>query len=258
MLQNLYDTLMKYFLNFYSPKKPRFKPKTGGRRLTVFMLATSLMMSGCGISQLKEREALLNSQQQQLAKQQHALTVKEQQLSDLETSLEQKANRLEVLKKDLRKNYDSNPNIYSSSLPIVIGAVEPVMISPPDLILPARIDTGATTSSLNALDMVEFERDGKPHIRFNIVNPETGEKVSITRRIIDRVQIKSHKGGPQTRPVVKIRMRLGDIDQRIRVTLTDRSKFEFQVLIGRNFLRDFAIVDVSQTFSTQPVIDTPE
>ena len=45
-----------------------------------------------------------------------------------------------------------------------------------------------------------------------------------------------------------MRVRIGSLDQRIKMTLTDRSEFKNQVLIGRNFLRDFAVVDVSKQF----------
>lgn len=43
----------------------------------------------------------------------------------------------------------------------IIGAVEPIYILPMKSAFEARIDTGATTSSLDADDIREFERDGE-------------------------------------------------------------------------------------------------
>ena len=147
-------------------------------------------------------------------------------------------------KKFIQKNTKTKQNNRT-----ILGSLEHVYIDPPGINLIARIDTGAQTSSLNALDMVEFERDGKPYIRFNIIDPETNDKIEITRRIRGYARIKEFKGKSQRRPIVKIRIRLDNLDESINFTLIDRSKFKQQVLIGRNFLRDLAIVDVSKEFT---------
>ncbi len=131
----------------------------------------------------------------------------------------------------------------------VLGGLEHVYLDPPGIILSARIDTGAQTSSLNALDMVEFERDGKPYVKFNIIDPNTGEKIELMRRIRGHTKIKKHMTESQRRPIVSLRVKLGDLDEHISFTLVDRSKFQQQVLIGRNFLRDLAIVDVSKEYT---------
>ncbi|MDC8444973.1 MAG: RimK/LysX family protein [Nitrosomonas sp.] len=140
----------------------------------------------------------------------------------------------------------------------ILGGLEYIYLDPPGIILSARIDTGAQTSSLNALDMVEFERDGKPYVKFNIVDPNTGEKIELTRRIRGHTKIKKHITESQRRPIVSLRVKLGELDEHISFTLIDRSKFKQQALIGRNFLRDLAVVDVSKeytipkTYSKQP------
>jgi len=136
----------------------------------------------------------------------------------------------------------------------VLGGIEYAYLDPPGISFSARVDTGAQTSSLNALDMVEFERDGEPYIKFNVINPDTGKKLELTRRIRGHALIKEHKGEAQRRPIVRIRIKLANIDERINFTLVDRSKFKQQVLIGRNLLRDLAVVDVSKEYTT-PKID---
>lgn len=218
------------------------------------LLATSI--SGCSMSTLKQRESLLSQQQQEFKKQRQKLDNEQQQLerertrlNALKASIDQEQKRLKVLKKspDSRNNSDISNASANTSL-VRIGAREHAYLSPPGLQLTARIDTGAKTSSLNAQDMTEFERDGKPYVRFNIIDPDSGEKIEIIRRVKGHIKIKEHQGEAQSRPIVKMRIRIGSLDQRIEMTLADRSEFKNQILIGRNFLRDFAVVDVSKRF----------
>ena len=140
---------------------------------------------------------------------------------------------------------------------IVLGGIENVFLDPPNLEFSARIDTGAKTSSLNAVDMIEFERDGDPYVKFHVIHPETGKKIELTRRVRGHVRIKDHKSESRRRPIVSLRVRLANIDERISFTLVDRSKFSQQVLLGRNFLRDLAVVDVSKKNSI-PSVDPNE
>ena len=140
---------------------------------------------------------------------------------------------------------------------IVLGGIENVFLDPPNLEFSARIDTGAKTSSLNAVDMVEFERDGDPYVKFHVIHPETDKKIELTRRVRGHVRIKDHKSESRRRPIVSLRVRLANIDERISFTLVDRSKFSQQVLLGRNFLRDLAVVDVSKKNSI-PRVDPNE
>lgn len=126
----------------------------------------------------------------------------------------------------------------------IIGAVEPIYILPMKSAFEARIDTGATTSSLDVDEMNEFERDGEKWVSFTIKNRRSGEIYTFEKPILKNVRIK----------------RIDDKEHRIKVlmpvsfggekfvsefTLAKREKFEYQVLIGRNILSGRAIVDTS-------------
>ena len=134
---------------------------------------------------------------------------------------------------------------------MVVGRVEYVVLSANGLPIKARVDTGAKTSSLNALDMVEFERDGKKWVRFAVMNPATEEKVYFERKVQRYVRIKQMETDFQRRPVVKMGVQLGSVDEFVELTLTDRSDYVYQVLVGRNFLLDRMVVDVSQKYIAQ-------
>ena len=126
----------------------------------------------------------------------------------------------------------------------VIGEIEKVVVMPAGLALNARIDTGATTSSIGVIDLEEYERDGKQWMKFNIVDPKTGKKHAFNVKQERGVLIKRHGVENVRRLVVKLRVILGKIDQVREFTLADRSNFENPVLIGRNYLMDAAVVDV--------------
>jgi hypothetical protein len=60
------------------------------------------------------------------------------------------------------------------------------------------------------------------------------------------VLIKQTDGLYDRRFVVRMWVTLGKTRSRIDVNLTNRSNFEYPMLIGRNFLTDSLIVDVSR------------
>ncbi|MBK9469457.1 MAG: ATP-dependent zinc protease [Gammaproteobacteria bacterium] len=57
----------------------------------------------------------------------------------------------------------------------MLGGIEHARIEPPGLQLRARLDTGAAGSSLHALDVRAFERDGKTWVKFQLVDTGTGK-----------------------------------------------------------------------------------
>ncbi len=204
----------------------------------------------------------------ELAAQEQALTIREQAISKRETELVNLLAELMHQKKALKISQASSIKKSISSTrvrtyktkskratkikrdkAIILGALENVRLTPPDMIFSARVDTGAATSSLNAIDLVELERDGKPFVKFHVLNPTNGEKIELTQRVNGYVRIKEHKGKSHRRPIVKMRVVLANIDEKIEFTLVDRSRFSQQVLLGRNFLRDLAIVDVSKKYT---------
>ncbi len=130
----------------------------------------------------------------------------------------------------------------------VIGEVEEVVLRPDNLTFPARIDTGATTTSLHATDVQRFERDGERWVRYTIYDPKTGEAIPKEGKQVRRIRIKNAEQGFDRRRVVMMTLSIGDITRQIEVSLIDRSQLDYPLLIGRNFLIDLLLVDVSQRY----------
>ena len=112
----------------------------------------------------------------------------------------------------------------------------------------ARVDTGATTSSVHVEEWyIEDEAKkmsdniGKT-IRFRMKN-HLGESEWLKRKIIDISVIKTSEQ-EESRYKVRMTLRHNDVKKRVLVSLNDRSHMNYPLLLGRNFLRGDFVVDV--------------
>lgn len=131
---------------------------------------------------------------------------------------------------------------------LILGEEEWVFVPGLKEAFKARIDTGATTSSISAVDIVDFERDGKDWVKFKIEHDGiTTKEISLP---VERwVKIKqSSAEGTQRRAVVVASIQIGDLKDKTEFTLADRTHLSFPILLGRSFFRDVAVVDVSQKY----------
>ena len=90
--------------------------------------------------------------------------------------------------------------------------------------LRAKIDTGASTSSLHATDIEPFERDGEKWVRFTA---HLGSVVQLRHRrceapLVTMKTIKSSNGHAQVRYVISTTLALGDRVWRVEFTLACR------------------------------------
>ncbi|MCH8498511.1 MAG: RimK/LysX family protein [Marinobacter sp.] len=136
---------------------------------------------------------------------------------------------------------------------LVVGEVEKFLLINPGLVYNARIDSGATTSSLDARNVTRFERNGENWVRFDVPAPDnTSETLTLERRIVRNARIiQSNEEEGERRPVVELHFAIGDHQQRAEFTLSDRSHLTYPVLIGRNILRDVMLIDVGKEFATK-------
>lgn len=129
-----------------------------------------------------------------------------------------------------------------------LGQIEYVDVMPYKFRQKARIDTGAETSSIDAQDIVDFERDGKPWVKFVVKDRTTGEAVEMRAPVLRTVLVKQRGVDNVRRPVISLTLAIGSMKDDVEVTLADREEFEYPILIGRNFLQGRALVDVSRKF----------
>lgn len=126
----------------------------------------------------------------------------------------------------------------------VIGAVEKIYLPPMKSPFLSRIDTGATTSSLDAEAIKTFERDGKSWISFTVINRQTKETYTFEKPCVKRIKVKRIIEA-EHRPIVEMDVKMGGESFKANFTIAERENFDYQTLIGRNILSGRAIVDVS-------------
>jgi hypothetical protein len=132
---------------------------------------------------------------------------------------------------------------------LLFGEVESVYFINEKRRMTARIDTGAETSSLGVYQMREFERDGKDWVRFKLSRKESAPTYEY--RVSGRKSIKQREQDPaDIRVEIKMDMRVGDKRFANQVfNLSDRSHLDQQVMLGRSFLQDIAVVDTALRFN---------
>jgi len=133
---------------------------------------------------------------------------------------------------------------------VIVGGIETISFTSQDskIRYAARIDTGATSSSLDARNISRFERDGDSWVRFDLFVDDQHHS-SVERPVVRWVRIfQSTTEEGERRPVVNMSYTLGDTEDTAEFTLTDRSHLEFSALIGRNLITDRMIVDVSSNY----------
>ena len=122
---------------------------------------------------------------------------------------------------------------------ITIGEVEEVVLFPWGVKIPARIDTGASTSSLDARDL---------KVRGNVAEfklPKKYGSIQVRLPVLEWQNIRS-ADFRERRPVVEVTLCMGPKVIRALVTLNDRSTVKYPLIIGRNILKENFVVDCTQ------------
>jgi len=133
----------------------------------------------------------------------------------------------------------------------VVGWLEKIRIYPGNLVIHAKLDTGAKNSSLSASHLTAFQRNGEQWVLFNVAS-RYGKTVTIERKVERTAKIKRHGAKPQIRFAVLLGICLGNVYKEVEVNLVDRSGFIYQMLIGRSFLAGNFIVDPAAKYTSKP------
>ena len=146
------------------------------------------------------------------------------------------------------------PGLTTQDGKLILGESEWVYIDEANGAFQTRVDTGAATSSISATDITVFEREGKRWVKFKMPI-DGGKSLDIEAPFVRYVRIKQASAdGSDRRPVVRLTMQLGSMTEKAEFSLKDRSDMDFSLLLGREFIKDVAVVDVAREF-VQPKPD---
>ncbi|HAW78348.1 MAG TPA: hypothetical protein DF712_21820 [Balneola sp.] len=112
----------------------------------------------------------------------------------------------------------------------------------------AKIDTGAYSSSLHCHNIEEYQKNDKKWVKFNLLDPDhpSYNERLFTLPVSDIREVKSSNGQTELRVFIKTKICFFEYVHEIELSLTNRSEMKYPLLIGRKFLKNKFLVDVSK------------
>jgi hypothetical protein len=133
---------------------------------------------------------------------------------------------------------------------VTIGLVEEIILLPWGVKMPARIDTGAATSSLDVRNLVVKDK----HAEFRLAEKFGGTAIRLP---VKAWQVVRSAETRDRRPVVEVDICVGPKQLRVRVNLNNRSQVQYPFLVGRNILQENFLVDCMKEFCNPPSCPVP-
>ncbi|WP_188151271.1 ATP-dependent zinc protease family protein [Teredinibacter waterburyi] len=114
----------------------------------------------------------------------------------------------------------------------------------------ARVDSGAKTSCIHAMNIRVVKREGVRWVKFDIHPLQKNRRthLSCEAKLVDRRVIKSSSGDTQKRVVIAVPMTLGDDTWEVQLTLTNRDSMGYRMLLGREAMVGRVIIDPELQF----------
>ncbi|MBO6825278.1 MAG: 30S ribosomal protein S6--L-glutamate ligase [Sneathiella sp.] len=129
---------------------------------------------------------------------------------------------------------------------IVVGWDE--WVSLPELglhAIKAKVDTGARTSSLHAINIEPYDKDGVTRVKF-LVHPLPDQpevEIKCDAQVIDKRDITSSNGESEERYIIRTPFSLSGQEWPIELSLTNREEMQYRMLIGRSTMSGRMLVD---------------
>ena len=121
-------------------------------------------------------------------------------------------------------------------------------------IIKAKMDTGARTSSLHATHISESDDSGKKYVTFRLKNIGDNTKYKFFKSELKEWRIVKNSGGDEEyRPVINTKVKIGNKTMNNKLTLTQRSRMSYDILIGKTALRKKFLIDSGKSYSTKLV-----
>jgi hypothetical protein len=116
--------------------------------------------------------------------------------------------------------------------------------------VPAKLDTGALTSSIHAEEKKLFERDGKKWVRFIVTDPRNkdSKRLRVEAPLVRIARIKEPGGESEEREVVRLSFKIGERKMLADFTLNNRVNMLSPILIGRRTICELGWVDPSRAY----------
>lgn len=141
---------------------------------------------------------------------------------------------------------------------ILIGTTDFINIPEAGLSdLPCKIDTGAETSAIHCARIRMREINGEDMLCFWLLDPKHphyNRKEIQTKDFVEK-KIRSSFGDYEFRYQVKLTIEVMGKKFKASFTLSNREHMKFPVLLGKRFLKNRFIVDVSRKDISKQIVD---
>ena len=109
----------------------------------------------------------------------------------------------------------------------------------------ARVDSGAKTSALHAINIAPFIKNEENWVKFDINPIQNNNKTVIhcESKLVDKRVVKSSSGFREQRYVIGAELEIGGKKWTIEITLTNRDSMGFRMLLGREAMSGRVLVD---------------
>lgn len=106
----------------------------------------------------------------------------------------------------------------------------------------AKIDTGARTSALHAVDIETFVKDDVQLVSFQVPSATQPKHARCTYPVLDQREIKNTSGIKEKRIIIKTTLVFGERHWQVELSLADRENMGFDLILGRTAIRDHNLV----------------
>src|SRR5260370_13674555 len=113
-----------------------------------------------------------------------------------------------------------------------------------------KIDTGARRSALDVLsyDLRQTDSGLVADLRLALSRKHPERVTIVSVPVLETVVVTSSTGIQEQRPLIETVIRLGPVTKRIYMTVTNRSRMLFRMILGRKALEGRFVVDVSKKY----------
>ena len=102
----------------------------------------------------------------------------------------------------------------------------------------------------------KYKKEGKDRIKFRI--HQSNKFLSVDTNLIKLKKITNSFGDSETRPVIKMKIKLGNDSYNTEITLSKRSRMSYPMLIGRNSLKKMHVIHSHKSFLTGQEFSSPK
>lgn len=226
-----------------------------------------LLLSSCGFSNLQS-EATQNTLEQVLAQLEASGVsekASEKKLDELLSRQESNNNQLVKLESELQTLHQQYlelqrelgaskektseleaPVLSSGASKLNLGRVEWLWLVSAERYFAAQLRSGLDTSLVFADKPMLFERDGERWLRFSVERNDWSSELSA--RVERSTKIQQLDGSQLKGYVVLLGIQVADFKDEIEFLVLERQATYPQFVLGKNFLTDIALLDVSEKY----------